>query len=197
MTMAEREWLPVSIHRIVLEFLKSERDTYLAQMRTAYPGQISDADLAHLLEDADLTNPFDNHRRLRLLYLMRYRYFGEIPPDTKWHEVRTLTDDDLPNLYVTRHQAWTDQADNNELHLVAARKREPPKAPPEQWNRVILWGHTKTGPFTIIEGNHRLVGYVANKSNGLDIPVLVGLSPTPCYWHPLDPQVIIMADLWR
>jgi hypothetical protein len=196
MTVAEGQWIPVSIHTFALEYLKAERATYLAQLRTLRPELITDADLARLLEKPDLTNPFDNQRRLRLLYAIRGPYIVEIPPDTKWREVSTLTDDDLPNLYVTRHEAWTDPADNNELHLVAARKREPAKAPPDQWNRVILWGHRKSGPFTIIEGNHRLVGYMASKSNGLNIPVLVGLSTTPCYWHPLDPRVPI-TDLWR
>src|SRR6202521_5374495 len=196
MSLANGLWKPVSIHTMALEFLKSERDTYFAQMRAASPGLVNDADVERLLEHADLTNPIDNQQRLRLLYVMRCRYIGEIPPDTQWYDVNTLTDDDVPNLYVTRHPAWTDPADSNELALVANRKNESAKAPPDEWNRVMLWAHEKAGPFTIIEGNHSLVGYVASKSSGLNIPVLVGLSPTPCYWHPFDAPAIIWLTSW-
>jgi hypothetical protein len=196
MSLADGQWLRVSIHTMALEYLRAERDTHLATVRVHLPSLISDADLDRLLENADLSNPLHNHSRLRLLYLMRNVYIGEIPPDTEWYEVHSLTDQDLHNLYVTRYDTWTDQSDNNELGLVAARREEPAKTAPDQWKRVILWGHEKAGPFTIIEGNHRLVGYVANKSGGLNIPVLIGLSPTPCYWHPLDPPGILMADLW-
>jgi hypothetical protein len=57
-------------------------------------------------------------------------------------------------------------------------------SPPSNWGTPILWGHDRKGPFTIIEGNHRLVAYAsqANKS-GLSVPVFVGLSKTPCFWH--------------
>jgi hypothetical protein len=197
MSLPDGRWRRISIHEFALEFLRAERDTNLATLRANCPWLISDADLGCLLENADFNNPLHNQRRLRLLYLMRNRYVGEIPPDTEWYEVHSLTDEDLHNLYVTRHEAWIDQSDNNELRLVAARRKEPAKAPPDQWKRVILWGHERGGRLAIIEGNHRLVGYAANKSNGIDIPVLVGLSSTPCCWHPLDPQVIFLADLWR
>jgi hypothetical protein len=79
MSLVDGQWIPVSAHRFALEFLTAERDTYLAQLRAGHPALISDADLVRLLDNADLNNPLDNHLRLRLLYLMRCRYVGEIP----------------------------------------------------------------------------------------------------------------------
>jgi hypothetical protein len=180
MSLAGGIWQPVSIHTFALEFLRAERDTFLAQLRAARPNLISDRELVDLLEKADLANPTHNQARLRLLYLMRSIYIGEIPPDTTWYEVHSLTDDDLPTLYVTRHQTWTDPADNNELLSVSARKNEAAKSPPAHWKRVILWGHDRVGPFAIIEGNHCLVGYVSSKSRGMNIPV-----PWDCHRRPV------------
>jgi hypothetical protein len=195
--LANGEWTSVSSNRVVLEFIRAERDALLAQKRAANPNLISDQDLATLLDNPNLDDLQHNQRRLRLLYAMRNIYMGEIPIDTAWYEVRSVTDDDIHNLYVTRHQTWTHQSDNNELRLVAARKDEPATAPPDRWKRIILWGHERAGPFTILEGNHRLVGYVRNIGKGLNIPVFVGLSQTNCYWHPLDQQTIVGNRLRR
>ena len=101
MSLAGGIWQLVSIHTFALEFLRAERDTFLAQLRAARPNLISDRELVDLLEKADLANPTHNQARLRLLYLMRSIYIGEIPPDTTWYEVHSLTDEDLPT-YMSR-----------------------------------------------------------------------------------------------
>jgi hypothetical protein len=59
----------------------------------------------------------------------------------------------------------------------------------------ILWGHSKAGPFTIIEGNKRLIAYAATGETTINIPVLIGLSPMRCLWHILDQAPPIMQDL--
>lgn len=195
MTIKRMLWKPVSVHRFVLLFLLAERDTNLAPFRNADP-QLVDS----LLDAPDLANSTDNQLRMRLLYLMRCRYVGEIPADTIWYEVQNLTDDDLGSLYVTRHASWTAPTDNNELLEVAKRLPAAMRSPPSSWRSIILWGHDRLGPFSIIEGNHRLVSYAASRtslSERLRIQVLVGLSPSLCYWHPLDPPTFVMADLWK
>jgi len=96
---------------------------------------------------------------------------------------------------VVNYQHWNDPADKNELALVAVRKPLQLKALPASWEQCILWGHDKKGPFTIIEGNNRLIAYKASAQTGLNIPVLVGLSPTRCIWHILDNCGFLMQDL--
>lgn len=42
-----------------------------------------------------------------------------------------------------------------------------------------LWGHDRSGPYTILEGNNRLTAYESTGRTGkLSLPVLVGLSAT-------------------
>ena len=93
------------------------------------------------------------------------------------------------------YHEWTDPADQNELVKVGARKHFQLTNPPSEWGSIVLWGHAKQGPFTIIEGNHRLTAYVGGGGVGLDIPVLVGLSPLKCHWHILDASPLLMQDL--
>lgn len=189
------EWTQVSFNEYVLAFLRAEQQTNVAQEIARQPSmgpRISSA-----LDAPDLTDSEQNWLRLRLLNVIRSRYIAEIPGDTVWHTVRSLTDDDLPNLFVTRHATWTSIADNNELGAVARRKPIPLRQQPSGWTPVILWGHERAGPFTIIEGNHRLVSYVSSGGGGLKIPVLVGLSATSCYWHPPDPARVLVLDMWQ
>jgi hypothetical protein len=195
MALSQAFWKPVSYNKFVLDFLLAERTTNLAQRRQTIP--ITDAALSKLLDSPDLADLDENWTRVRLLNMLRNVYLAEIPPDTQWSEVADLTDDDIDNLYVVREGTWTDARDNNELRQVAARKPLHLLAPPTKWKRVILWGHAQSGPFTILEGNHRLVSYVSSQSAGLKIPVIVGISSTYCYWHPPDPLRAIVADMWK
>jgi hypothetical protein len=196
MSLATMEWNRVSVHRIILEILIAERDVHVARMIVA-AGRMSKAELSTLLDNADLKSPLQNHLRLRMLCLIRSKYIAEFPPDTKWYEVNYLTDDDLSNLHVVGRVGWDHSSDKNELFKVAARRKLEMTEPPSQWKTVILWGHEKTGPFTIAEGNHRLISYASSGGRGLKIPVFVGLSPNPCVYHLLDRNSVVAQDLWR
>lgn len=173
MALANAIWRPASVHEVVAAFLLGERKKSFAFIPLGTP----------IIDAPNVNDLQENHTRLRLLYHVRAHIFGEIPPDTQWFEVN-LTDNELDELHVIAHvQKWM-AADKNELRQVAARCPEPLKIPPDNWQRPILWGHEKSGPFSIFEGNHRLIGYASLPSPpGLSIPVFVGLSATPCMWH--------------
>jgi hypothetical protein len=71
-----------------------------------------------------------------------------------------------------------DWADGNEV--LKARKKIHLIEAPSNWKSIILIGHTRIGPFTIVEGNNRIVAYMSSNRNGLDVPVYVGLGLVPC-----------------
>ncbi len=195
-------WRPISVHEFVAEFLLSERHKFAAiehHLSIQLTG-VTPTKLFAIIDNPNLTDAFENHLRLRLLYLTRCFLLGEIPPDTQWYEVRNLTDTELRDLHVIARCGWDDPkgADKNELLAVAERKPQTLTKPPASWRRPILWGHDKTGPFTIIEGNNRLTAYASTKpAPGLSVPALIGLSPTPCFWHIHDPARIIANDRWK
>jgi hypothetical protein len=129
--------------------------------------------------------------------LVRNVFFGEIPLDTEWFDVRFLTDHELTEVHAVNFPNWTDPGDNNELEKVAARKEIELIASPEMWETPILWGHDQRGPFTIMEGNNRLTAYVGSRQGGINIPVFVGLSRLQCIWHVFDKCGFLAYDLER
>jgi hypothetical protein len=185
MTLASMVWTEITINNVVSEFLRGERHRYDP---TCFP----------VIDNPNLSDPLENHQRMRLLYLPRAIFWIEVPLDTKWYEVAYLTESELDELYVSaRHNPEWDRA-GNKLDQVSAVAKEPLKSPPDSWARIILWGHDKTGPFSIIEGCHRMLGYAhANPRPRLNVPVYVGLSPSYCVWHYADPVAYLGQDLIR
>ena len=190
MALVDMSWTRISVHNVVSEFLRGERDKF-----SFYPA------LAWLpiIENPDLSDPLQNHKRLRLLYLNRGMFMIEIPPDTTWWNVHSLTENELGELYTSvRHTPPWDAA-GSKLEKVAAVTLEPLKSAPSSWNgRIILWGHGRVGPFSILEGNHRMIAYAsAAPRPELRIDVYVGLSASHCYWHFADPPHMLGNDLYR
>jgi hypothetical protein len=196
MTLVAMQWTRVSLHNVMLAWLRAERHK-LAGPLSAFPPLVWSSGVAMLLDKADLNNAEENRARLRLFYMIRSLYFVELPPDTEWYEVHNLTDSELSELLAVNHQDWIDAADRNELAKVAARKNLPLRTQPATWEPPILWGHDRAGPFTILEGNNRLAAYVLSGQSGLKIPVFVGLSPLACVFHILDKCNFLMQDLIR
>jgi hypothetical protein len=190
MALANAIWTPVPVHEVVAEWLLGERQTNFAFIP---PG-------SQFIDAPNIKDPQENHTRLRLLYHARSHFFGDIPPDTEWFEVKNLTDNELDELHVVgRIARWlAADKDKNELRLVAKRCPETLTTLPGNWKKPILWGHEKSGPFSIFEGNRRLVAYASSPSPpGLDIPVFVGLSATPCFWHIHDAVPPLANHLWK
>lgn len=190
MSLASKVSQRISVHDVVAEFLLNERHKLT---RLSLHDQ-----MMSIVENPDTKKPGDNHLRLRILTYLRGPLIAEIPPDTRWFEVRSLGNEDLAELRVIARCNWDGPADQNEVIKVAKRKPEPLSAAPATWRKPILWGHDQNGPLSIFEGNHRLVAYAAaDDPPDLCIPGTVGLSPTPCFFHMPDPPHFIANDLWK
>src|ERR1043166_4854113 len=147
MALSDMVWTRVPIHSVVIAWLRAERDGYVAQVLPQTG--LSQAQLGQLLDNADIEDADENRTRLRLWYRTRSLYVLEIPSDTEWYEVRNLKHQHIVELLAVNHEAWTDPSDRNELPKVAVRKGKPMRTPLSQWEPPILWGHTRSGPFTI------------------------------------------------
>jgi hypothetical protein len=181
------------MHHVVLKWVRAERYGHL----TTAVGSAAVASAAPLLDHPNLDDAQENRARLRLLYQARIRFVVEVPPDTVWFRVENLVYADLNEIYAVNYPGWTDPADNNELLKVGLRKQLPMTTPPSQWEEPILWGHENTGPFSILEGNHRLAAYAGSGRTDLDIPVVIGLSPMACVWHVFDKAHVLIQDMIR
>jgi hypothetical protein len=110
-----------------------------------------------------------------------------------------VTEDRLDEFFMSaKHNRQWDDA-GNKLEKVAIEIKEPLKFPPSAWpGHIILWGHDRKGPFSILEGNHRMLAYAgANPRPPLNINVYVGISPSYCYWHYADPPFLLGNDLYK
>jgi hypothetical protein len=171
-------WQPVTVHAVHLAFVSAE----WPKLPLAMPAE------RHLIDAPDLTNASENERRRALLYSWRKPLMEKVPRGTSWYEVRYLERRHLDELLVIGRCGWDDVADRNELPMVAKREHLVLATPPAEWSEPILWGHDRSGPFTILEGNNRLVAYAATSvPPTLKIPVYIGLSPSRCCWHLPDP----------
>jgi|ERR1043166_5085981 hypothetical protein len=195
MSLAEKNWNPITIHEMEAIFLQSER--YRLFDLNGLP-KVGPDDF-FIIDNPDISDNEQNNNRHRMLLLFRAPLLERIPRDTIWYKVRSLTDVELEELYVIGRCGWDyDDSnqndlkfirDKNELKCVSARRPNPLKNSPTNWLCPILWGHDKSGPFTIIDGNNRLTEYVSSfqfDCLSLDIEVIIGLSSNPCYWHLLD-----------
>jgi hypothetical protein len=148
LSLIDMRWRAVSVHTVVAEFLRSERHKLMAP-----------TDELPLIDQPNISDPSENHARLRCLACIRRQLLGEIPPDTRWYKVFTLTDAELIELYVIGRCGFEGslESDDHNLQNFASSHPLTMNSPPSNWGTPILWGHERRGPFTIIEGNHRLV----------------------------------------
>jgi hypothetical protein len=196
MSLVEKAWTKVCVHKVILEFLLAEETTRLSQLPPdQMPALVKTQGLKRILHEADLNKAAENHTRLRLLCLIRRWLICEIPPDTEWYVVQNLSDYELSELRIIGRCGLDDWADGNEV--LKARKKIHLIEAPSNWKSIILIGHTRIGPFTIVEGNNRIVAYMSSNRNGLDVPVYVGLSEMPFFFSCFDSPEKIVNDLWR
>ncbi len=179
--LAKQKWEKVTIHQVYHTYLKNEFEKCIQHFG---PHAVTNKEL---VDNPDFDNESQNCKRLVLL-CFRAPILIQIPCSTVWYKVSSLKQSHLNELIVIGRCGWDDHNDQNELLNVAKRKKEKLNSSPAEWNTPILWGHTKEGPFTIIEGNHRLVAY-ASLQNGpeLNISFYVGLSNEYCFLHLPDP----------
>jgi hypothetical protein len=117
MSLAGMTWKRVTVHEMVAAFLLSEPHRLAGVISPAAANR-----LMPMITSPNLSDPMENRARRRLLHLFRRQLIGEIPPDTRWFEVRNLTDNELPELHAIARCGWDAPGkDNNELLRVAAR----------------------------------------------------------------------------
>lgn len=180
MALVNKVWHEVPVHEMIVEFLQSERDELVKHLTEEE------------METVDSPNTLDenqNHARDGFLWSIRGGLCEKIPLGVKWYKVEHLTDEELPELHViARVGIWAALgADNNLMRAAALIPVEPLRNTPEDWNHPILFGHVRDGPFTILEGNHRLTALASRPHRPFERTVVIGLSPNPCYWHIYDP----------
>jgi hypothetical protein len=191
MALADMNWTQINIHHVVLQFLRCEEKT------TKLP---TPPEWQAVIDNPNLNDPLENQKRLRLLYIPRAKFMIEVPTDTTWWEVHSLTENEIGELYVSaKHNREWDQPGNQLQRVAASVPIIPLTAPPSAWpGRIILWAHDRKGPFTILEGNHRMLAYTQATSGApFQLDVYVGLSPSYCFWHHADPDYCVGTDLFE
>lgn len=176
--IAEQKWEKVTINQVYHSFLKSEFEKSISMFQ-----QCAEAN-RDMINNPDFNNDFQNCIRAMLLS-PRLPLLYQIPSSTVWYKVSSLNQFHLAELAVIGNCGWDSNSDQNELIEVSKRKQEKLISTPDNWDPPILWGHKKSGPFTIIEGNHRLVALASSKIK-FNIPTYIGLSLDNCIWHLQD-----------
>jgi hypothetical protein len=120
MALTDMRWTEVTIHHMVAGFLRSERESF--SFRPPWLPAI---------DNPDLNDPVQNYRRLRLLYLRRGNFMIEIPPDTTWWNVQSLTERELGELHVSARHNVRWNVDSYRLDSVAAVAEEQLRSPPD------------------------------------------------------------------
>jgi len=187
-TLNEEKWIPESFDAVAYEWVRGEQHKLSETIPTEIFQRIKPR-IDKILQNPDRNDPEENAHRRELLNRLRFSLLRLLPLDTQWYRVEFLRDCHLDELRVIGCCGWDSDNDENELHQVAARWPEDGKTDPRTWASLVLWGHQKDGPFTIMEGNHRLVFHARHRISELVAPVLIGLSDAPCPLHKPDPSL--------
>jgi hypothetical protein len=181
---------------VIAEFLKSD-------CRAPEFGPYRDI-IGRLVNDPELTD-LEANRMRRVLFNRRHgALWRELPRGTEWFEV-SLRPSDLHRIRVFPRAHWRKLAsgdfaittiaqrivDDRYRHRVPAAFHEKISnlrarvAGDDVARAVLLIGETEIGPFTILDGNHRLVAAVLESPNELHrFDFYCGLSPhmAQCCW---------------
>jgi hypothetical protein len=173
--LADETWISATHAEVCMAFLRAEWEKV---------PEITRWHDRRLIDAPDLANGQENSLRRLILGSWREPLLAHIPADTSWWRVRSLRHTHATELLVIASDDWRDPMDGNELVRVARRRGETLRSQPADWSPPILWGHQRAGPFTILEGNNRLVNYAASAINAwFAVECYVGLSPSPSVWH--------------
>ncbi|WP_239461319.1 lipopolysaccharide biosynthesis protein [Occallatibacter savannae] len=186
----------ISEDAAIAEFLKS--DFHVPAFRDYHKT------LSGIVTNPNFGDPEENAKRRALFYIRHSYLWREIPPDTEWYEVE-ITKDDLSNVRMFPRAQWRkiasgrfscvqiadgmrkreDQLDSafvKKIHAISRRF----DAEDHGLNAVILIGTSEAEPFTVIDGNHRLMGALMHSPQAVSrLRFICGLSPrmTECCWY--------------
>jgi hypothetical protein len=187
----------VSEDEVIAEFLKTDfSNSAFEEYREDLRGLV----LTPHLDDAG-----ENAKRRALLFIRHFRLWKELPEGTEWFEVQVRAAD-LAQIRVFPRAQWRKLARGNfSIAAVAERLRtfrslntaektflskisELRDRLRQDTNpgAVLLIGLSESGPFTILDGNHRLVAAILTSPEILPkFRFLCGLSPkmTECCWY--------------
>ncbi|MCE9635766.1 MAG: hypothetical protein K8T90_08680 [Planctomycetes bacterium] len=138
--------------------------------------------------------------RYRALVDGSWLFLRFLPP-CDWFRVRIEVPDDLSDLRVIAEESWFPDPPSavRDLHSVATSlvPGSPHEARVTAWEgtldvshldrRIALFGRGRDGPFSILDGNHRLLALTRQAGRDGIRPMRfdahVGLSFGPCRWH--------------
>ena len=184
-----------SEHEVIAEFLRSDFNN------PAY-GERSEA-VRKIVFQPDLESAVENAKRRALFFLRHLALWNEIPEGTEWFELE-IAEADLGQIRVFPRAQWRRLAKGNfSITAVADFIRTRPdeidgrflsKIAAIQDNlqedtvlgSVILIGVSESEPFTILDGNHRLVSAMLSSPTKVHkLRLLCGLSPNmmECCWY--------------
>ena len=186
----------ISEDAAIAEFLKS--DFHVPAFREYHQT------LSGIVTNPNFGDPEENAKRRALFYIRHSYLWREIPPDTEWYEVE-IGPEDLSSVRMFPRAQWRkiasgrfscvqiaegmrkgeDQLDGafvKKIHAISRRF----DAEDHGLNAVILIGTSEAEPFTVIDGNHRLMGALMHSPNAVSrLRFICGLSPrmTECCWY--------------
>lgn len=184
-----------SEHEVIAEFLKSDFNN------PAY-GNRHQA-MRDLVFKPNLENTIENAKRRALFFLRHLALWNELPAGTEWYELE-IDEAELSQIRVFPRAQWRrlaqgnfsitkvvesirsspDQIDGRFLSKIAAIRDELQED--SVLGSVILIGASESEPFTILDGNHRLVSaMLASPMKIHKLRFLCGLSPNmmECCWY--------------
>jgi O-antigen/teichoic acid export membrane protein len=186
----------ISEDAAIAEFLKS--DFHVPAFREYHKT------LSSIVMNPNFGDPEENAKRRALFYIRHSYLWREIPPDTEWYEVE-IKSEDLASVRMFPRAQWRKIANGRFSCVQIAdgmRKRENQldaafvskiraisrryDAEDHGLNAVILIGTSEAEPFTVIDGNHRLMGALMHSPQAVTkLRFICGLSPrmTECCWY--------------
>jgi hypothetical protein len=182
---------------VIAEFLKSDFDNAAFE---DYQASLRELVMKPRLDDAG-----ENAKRRALLFIRHLPLWRELPKGTEWFEVE-VRPADLNQIRVFPRAVWRKLARGNFAitevgerirsyrgHDVTVRAFLSKIASLRDWlsrdtlpGAVLLIGLNESEPFTILDGNHRLVAATLSSPETMQkLRFLCGLSPrmTECCWY--------------
>jgi O-antigen/teichoic acid export membrane protein len=187
----------VSEDQVIAEFLKSDFENPAFD---EYQESLRELVMKPHLDDAS-----ENAKRRALLFIRHLPLWRELPKGTEWYEVE-IRPEDLAQIRVFPRALWRKLARGNftitevaerirtyRSHDVAVRAFLSKISSLRDWigrntepGAVLLIGLNESEPFTILDGNHRLVAATLTSPEAMQkLRFLCGLSPrmTECCWY--------------
>lgn len=201
-TKKNRNFQPIRVIRqvtedeVIAEFLKSDFDNVAFR-------QYQDG-LGGIVTTPNLEDAAENAKRRALFFVRHLALWNELPSETEWYEME-VTESDLGQIKVFPRAQWRKIAHGNlAITDVAESIRQRDSSIDSRFlskiseirdrfaedhqtlGSVILIGISETEPFTILDGNHRLVAaMLASPSKVQQLRFLCGISPRmiECCWY--------------